>query len=102
MRQVPFGHAFERSWALKTIFGMVARIDPVKGQHTFLEMASLVIEHIPSARFLLAGDDTVALLQDVFRFLGVDDRFVPDTSNRLNVSMMIPGNRVLHDLIEGN
>jgi glycosyltransferase involved in cell wall biosynthesis len=38
------------------LIGMVARIDPMKGQHTFLEMAALVIEHIPSARFLLAGD----------------------------------------------
>jgi len=28
----------------------------------------------------------VALMQDVFRFLGVDDRFVPDTSKRYNVS----------------
>ena len=38
------------------LVGMVARIEPVKGQHTFLETAALVAEHVPSARFLLVGD----------------------------------------------
>ncbi len=38
------------------LIGMVARLEPMKGQHTFLETAALVAERIPSARFLLAGD----------------------------------------------
>lgn len=38
------------------LIGMVARIDPFKGQHRFLEIAALVAKHFPSARFLLVGD----------------------------------------------
>jgi glycosyltransferase involved in cell wall biosynthesis len=35
---------------------MVARITPMKGQHTFLEIAALVATHMPCAHFVLVGD----------------------------------------------
>jgi glycosyltransferase involved in cell wall biosynthesis len=37
------------------LVGMAARITPVKGQDTFLQMVSLVKKRVPAARFLLAG-----------------------------------------------
>ena len=40
----------------------------------------------------------VAVLQDIFRFLEVDDSFVPDTSLKYNVSG-IPQSRVLHKFL---
>lgn len=39
--------------------------------------------------------DPVAVSQDIFRFLGVDDAFVPDTSGRYNVSG-VPRNEALN------
>jgi glycosyltransferase involved in cell wall biosynthesis len=38
------------------LIGMIARIDPMKGQHIFLDAAALIADQIPSARFLLVGD----------------------------------------------
>jgi hypothetical protein len=40
------------------------------------------------------------VVQDMFRFLGVDERFVPDTSARHNVSM-VPRNHLVHHLVAG-
>ena len=40
----------------------------------------------------------VAVLQDIFRFLEVDDSFVPDTSLKYNVSG-VPQSRVLHKFL---
>lgn len=40
------------------------------------------------------------VVQDIFRFLGVNDRFVPDTSTRHNVSM-VPRHRSFHQLVAG-
>jgi len=42
----------------------------------------------------------VEVVQDILRFLDVDDTFVPDTSKRYNVSM-VPRNHVLHTLVAG-
>ena len=41
--------------------------------------------------------DSVALVQDAYKFLGVDDKFVPDLT-RLNVSG-VPKNRLIHNLL---
>ncbi|HEY7299062.1 MAG TPA: glycosyltransferase family 4 protein [Xanthobacteraceae bacterium] len=38
------------------LIGMIARIEPMKGQHVFLEVAALIAEQMPLARFLLVGD----------------------------------------------
>jgi glycosyltransferase involved in cell wall biosynthesis len=38
------------------LIGMIARIEPMKGQHIFLEIAALIADQIPTARFLLVGD----------------------------------------------
>ena len=39
-----------------SLIGMIARIDPMKGQHIFLDAAALIADQIPSARFLLVGN----------------------------------------------
>jgi glycosyltransferase involved in cell wall biosynthesis len=38
------------------LIGMIARIEPMKGQHIFLDAAALVADQLPSARFVLVGD----------------------------------------------
>jgi glycosyltransferase involved in cell wall biosynthesis len=38
------------------LVGMVARIEPMKGQDIFLKMAALVASRIPEVHFLMAGD----------------------------------------------
>jgi Sulfotransferase family len=43
----------------------------------------------------------VEVVQDMFRFLGVDERFVPDTSTRHNVSM-VPRNQLVHHFVAGD
>jgi hypothetical protein len=43
--------------------------------------------------------DPVGVSQDIFRFLGVDDAFEPDTSLRHNASG-IPRSRALHELVK--
>ena len=50
------------------LIGMIARIEPMKGQHIFLEVAALITDQVPTARFLLVGDadwspDYLALLK---------------------------------------
>lgn len=44
-------------------------------------------------------EDPVGMTQSIFRFLGVDDAFVPDTSRRYNVAR-IPRSRALQTFIE--
>ena len=44
-------------------------------------------------------EDAVGMTQSIFRFLGVDDAFVPDTSRRHNVAR-IPRSRALQTFIE--
>jgi hypothetical protein len=46
------------------------------------------------------NEDPVGVSQDVFRFLGVDDAFEPDTSLRHNVSGGIPKSEALAALID--
>ncbi|MGB3510838.1 MAG: sulfotransferase [Microcoleaceae cyanobacterium] len=41
----------------------------------------------------------VEVIQDIFRFLGVDDTFVPDMSTRYNTTTQIPKNQSLYNLI---
>lgn len=43
--------------------------------------------------------DPIAVLRDLFRFLNVDDSFVPEISSKFNVSRGIPRNRVLHSFL---
>jgi len=46
----------EFGWgAEQQVVGMVARITPMKGQEIFLQMAALIADAIPTARFLLIG-----------------------------------------------
>jgi hypothetical protein len=45
------------------------------------------------------GSDALGMVQDVFRFVGVDDAFVPETAVRYNASGL-PRNRVLHLLLQ--
>ncbi len=38
------------------LVGIVARVEPMKGQDLFLRMAAVVAQRVPGARFLVAGD----------------------------------------------
>lgn len=51
------------------VVGMVARIDPLKGQDVFLRMARIVAERLPTARFLVTGGPLRAGLKDYLREL---------------------------------
>lgn len=44
--------------------------------------------------------NAIGLIRDIFRFLSVDETFMPDLSIRYNVSV-IPKNKVLHTLVKG-
>lgn len=44
------------------------------------------------------NEDPSGTLRDIFRFLEVDESFIPDTSARLNVSG-VPRNKALHSLV---
>jgi hypothetical protein len=44
--------------------------------------------------------DPLGLLRDIFRFLGVDEAFAPDTSVRYNVTgLVVPKNRAVYPLV---
>ncbi len=45
-------------------------------------------------------NNPVRVLQDIFKFIGVDEAFVPDTSTKFNISG-IPKNKVLHNFLTG-
>ena len=45
--------------------------------------------------------NSISLMQDMFRFLGVDDTFVPDTSQKHNVSG-IPRNKAMHKFLKSS
>jgi hypothetical protein len=45
------------------------------------------------------SEDPVGLVQDIFRFLGVDDAFVPDVSHRRNVSSTIRKSNALVSVV---
>ncbi len=58
------------------IFGIVARLDPVKDHRTFLRAAALTAGEVPAARFLIAGEScnvSMAELQQLARQLGIFD-----------------------------
>ena len=38
------------------LVGIVARLEPMKGQDLFLQMAAIVVQQVPEARFLVVGD----------------------------------------------
>ena len=38
------------------LVGIVARLEPMKGQDLFLQTAAIVAQRVPAARFLVAGD----------------------------------------------
>jgi hypothetical protein len=46
------------------------------------------------------NNDAVAVMRDIFLFLGVDESYVPDVSARLNVSG-VPTSRVAHAVVAG-
>jgi glycosyltransferase involved in cell wall biosynthesis len=68
-------------WQDCVVAGMVARLDPIKGQDLFLRAAAVVTTRCPTARFVVVGSDTLGYEQDVeaelhalARDLGLDGR----------------------------
>lgn len=43
---------------------LIARFQPVKGHHTFQQMAKLVLREVPDAHFIIAGEDTFGVAKD--------------------------------------
>jgi glycosyltransferase involved in cell wall biosynthesis len=66
------------------VIGMAARFTPMKGQDTFLQMASIVTKKMPEARFLLVGADEAASggtgwtaqMQELQKHLGLDGKVI--------------------------
>ncbi len=66
------------------LIGMAARFTPMKGQDTFLEMALIVAQKMPEARFLLVGADEAASggtgwtaqMQELQNQLGLDGKVI--------------------------
>jgi glycosyltransferase involved in cell wall biosynthesis len=64
------------------VIGLIARLDPVKDHHTFLQAAAELSREYPTAKFLIAGEAcniTFPMLETVATNLGIRDRviFVP-------------------------
>ncbi|MGE5230156.1 MAG: glycosyltransferase family 4 protein [Deltaproteobacteria bacterium] len=51
------------------LVGMVARLEPMKGQDLFLRMAAAVAQRVPAARFLVVGDTMNRQQEDYLREL---------------------------------
>ena len=80
----------ELGWADNPVIAIVGRLQGWKGQETFLRAAALVLQRIPSARFLVVGGailgwegDYEAQLKDLARELRLGDsvRFVGHQSD---------------------
>lgn len=63
------------------LVGMAARMTPMKGQDIFLQMAALVLQQVPSVRFLLVGSpclsgdaEWMAYLRQLHNDLGLNGR----------------------------
>jgi len=49
------------TWAIPEgmpLFGLIARLDPMKGHSVFLEAAALCLQQLPDARFIVVGSGT--------------------------------------------
>jgi len=81
-----------REWGLSsddTAVGVVARLDPIKGQTDFLRAAALVVRDGAAARFFLIGDGPQrSELEELARSLGIADRVVLTGARRDVASLM--------------
>ena len=81
-----FGQVANSNWKDKLgvlpdekVVGIVGRLSPVKGHVYFIQAAKLVLEAIPSVKFIIAGQDaqiTQERLKMLSFRLGIIDRFV--------------------------
>jgi glycosyltransferase involved in cell wall biosynthesis len=46
------------------LVAMIARFQPVKGQHTFQAMARQIVQQMPECHFVVAGEDTFGVAKD--------------------------------------
>ena len=46
------------------VVAMVARFQPVKGQHRFLDLAERILSDLPGTQFIVAGDDAFGVAAD--------------------------------------
>jgi glycosyltransferase involved in cell wall biosynthesis len=74
------GRSIRKDWGISQsnkLIGIVARLDPMKDHHTFLQAAAVASESDPGLRFVCVGDgapDYRAELQAFATGLGLDDR----------------------------
>lgn len=76
----------------ETVFGIFARLEPVKGHKYFIKAARQVLKEIPKAKFLIVGSGSLEQnLKDLVAHYGLEENviftgFVSDTAELLNVS----------------
>ena len=61
------------------------------GTYSYYRQVKSFMDSFPNVRIYLYDDlksDTLAVMKDMFRFLGVDNSFTPDISGKHNVSMV--------------
>ena len=56
-------------WEANSIIGIVGRLEPWKGQHTFLEAAATVAQLRPECRFAVVGDDLLGNHREYPKYL---------------------------------
>jgi len=81
-----FGQVANSNWKDKLgilpdeqVVGIVGRLSPVKGHIYFIQAAKLVLEAMPSVKFIIAGQDAQITQERLKRLayrLGIIDRFV--------------------------
>ena len=74
------------------VFGVFARLEPVKGHKYFIKAARQVVKEIPDAKFLIVGNGSLELeLKNFATHYGLDKNiiftgFVSDTAELLNIT----------------
>lgn len=69
----------------------------------YYEQVKAYLEAFPSEQIRIflfeeLQSDTAAVFQQICQFIGVDDTFIPDTSERINIGG-VPRNRMLHKVL---
>jgi glycosyltransferase involved in cell wall biosynthesis len=74
----------------EVVIGKVARFDPVKDHLTFVRAAARVLEEVPHARFVCAGDGVKHVRERVWRVAeghGIQDRFIWQPESHSDASL---------------
>lgn len=70
------------------VVAMIARFQRVKGHYTFLAMARCILEMLPNAHFLIAGEDTFGVARDADYRQQVIENIQADSQLREHVHLL--------------